>query len=1709
MAPKNKGKKGKKVDDDDYWDNVGESVSNNNVQQADDEDVPVNSKSGFSAFAALQGEENGVDQAEEEEDFGGLMSAIKASANKPKKDKKKAKKDIPPADASDAEDASKQAVAVTADDFDDDEWGPSKDKGKKGKKGKGKKGKAAEPEEDGEEAEIKPAEESKPSEPEPAPAPIDKPDADEDDEDAGGVKILSKKEKEKLKKEREKAKKKAQAAAKKANAAEGAAAEEPTAPAPEPTPEAAPAPVKADEIDGEAEEAGKADSKNKKKKKKAKKDEEAPAPPPPAAATKKKGGISALKAMMEEKRRLEEEAKRAEEEERKRIEEEERKAEEEAQRKEAEKQRKKEKEKAKRELAKKEGRLLTKKQKEERAAAEMRKQALLASGVQIEALQQPAAAAGPKKVVYGNRKKKGPAANDASPASSRPRTPEPVVSEEKVETPAPAQVSAESPAKDDWDASSGEEKEGVKDSWDASSDEEEKKPAQKATPAPAKTSNTKSTPKPTPAVSKGAPSEPSPAAPAKPAEPQAKPSQSKSKPAESESEEESDDDDESSEEDSSDEDSDSDEESSDDELSMAQKLAAQRKAEAAARRAKAHEAALAARSKDNLRSPICCILGHVDTGKTKLLDKIRQTNVQEGEAGGITQQIGATYFPVEAIVTKTAVMNKDGTQEYKIPGLLIIDTPGHESFTNLRSRGSSLCNIAILVVDIMHGLEAQTLESLRLLRDRKTPFIVALNKIDRLYGWQATPDGAFRESLAKQTRAVQREFEDRLSKTIVAFAEEGLNAVPYYENKNFARNVSLVPTSAVTGEGVPDMIMLLVNLTQQRMSDRLMYLSELECTVLEVKVIEGLGTTIDVVLSNGILHEGDKIVVCGLNGPIVTQVRALLTPQPLRELRIKSAYVHHREVKAALGVKITAPDLEKAIAGSRLLVCGPDDDEDDLKEEVMSDLATLLSSIDKSGRGVCVQASTLGSLEALLDFLKSSKIPVSGINIGPVHKKDVMRAATMLEKAKELACILCFDVPVDKEAERLAEEMGIVVFKADIIYHLFDKFTAYNQEIMEAKRRDAAPQAIWPCRLKTIAVFCKRDPIILGVDILDGNLHVGTPLAVVKIDPTTQKKEIIDLGKVTSLEINHKSMDVVKKSQAGGGVAVKIEHAVYQSAKMYGRHFDDKDEILSHITRQSIDVLKSSFRTDVSNEEWLLIKALKPGSEEGGVVLDADATQLQNLGYKQQLHRSWHLIESFAASFCALNFIGGVRSALFLGLLAGGPAAIWSSYVITVVFMMMTAAVLAEICSALPLSGSIYIWAAESAGPKYARFFGFIVAWWSCTAWMTFTASNSQATANYVVSQLAVWEIDFPGGTSNDNVKWRALIWAISEALLFLSALINYLPPRLYSNVFKFSAALIMLDFLLCLIWLPIGVSKTYGFRDAKEVFTMTYNGTGAPAGWNWILSFLFTAGTMTGFDASGHIAEETKNASVVAGKGILTSALATGVLGFITTILFLFCTPDLDTLFALDAPQPFVQLYALALGKGPSIFMTIIAVIGLMLNTSVAIVAASRLVFAVARDGVLPMSGWIGKVSDEGQPKNAVTVLYIFSAALLCTILPSSVAFTSLVSAAGIPTIAAYGLIALLRFTMTPNHFRTSHFYLGRYAKLFYVCAFLFNGLIFAVMISPFFFPVDAQSFNFACVILGAVTIFGILSWYFTPEEQWLRREQILQALHSADGEE
>ncbi|KAK9135932.1 hypothetical protein Syun_015262 [Stephania yunnanensis] len=594
----------------------------------------------------------------------------------------------------------------------------------------------------------------------------------------------------------------------------------------------------------------------------------------------------------------------------------------------------------------------------------------------------------------------------------------------------------------------------------------------------------------------------------------------------------------------------------------------------------------AKKNADNLRSPICCIMGHVDTGKTKLLDCIRGTNVQEGEAGGITQQIGATYFPAENIRERTKELKADAT--LRVPGLLVIDTPGHESFTNLRSRGSGLCDIAILVVDIMHGLEQQTIESLNLLKMRNTEFIVALNKVDRLYGWKTCPNAPIVKAMKQQTNDVQNEFKMRLTQIITQFKEQGLNTELYYKNKEMGETFSIVPTSAISGEGIPDLLLLLVQWTQKTMVEKLMFREEVECTVLEVKVIEGLGTTIDVVLVNGVLHEGDQIVVCGMQGPIVTTIRALLTPHPMKELRVKGSYLHHKELKAAQGIKITAQGLEHAIAGTGLYVVGPDDDLEDVKESTMQDMKSVMSRIDKSGEGVCVQASTLGSLEALLEFLKSPavKIPVSGISIGPVHKRDVMKASVMLERKKEYAAILAFDVKVTPEARELADETGVKIFIADIIYHLFDQFKAYIDNLKEERKKESADEAVFPCVLKIMpnCVFNKKDPIILGVDVLEGIAKVGTPICI-------PSREFIDIGRIASIEINHKQVDVAKK---GSKVAIKIiSTSAEDQQKMYGRHFDIEDELVSHITRSSIDVLKANYREDLTNEEWKLVVKLK------------------------------------------------------------------------------------------------------------------------------------------------------------------------------------------------------------------------------------------------------------------------------------------------------------------------------------------------------------------------------------------------------------------------------------------------------------------------------------------------------------------------------------
>merc|ERR1719427_1390008 len=686
-------------------------------------------------------------------------------------------------------------------------------------------------------------------------------------------------------------------------------------------------------LDGEENEDGEVEGK-KGKKKKGKKDKEED------DKKKKKPNKAVLAAMQEAlaKQKDEEERLKQEEEEKERLAEEAFQAKIEAKRKEEEKKAaKKEREKQKKAELKAAGKLLTPAQKQAKLRAEAMLEAMRAQGVDVPAVGEKRPRPGTRKRMNQKNKQTG---KEASPEddSLKEATPEEETKvEDKVEEETKEEVVAES-----WDAV-----EDVKDAWDADSDKEVEADV-------------------------------------------------KNPPIEEKVEEPEVSEDDESDEDGSDEESEEESSSEEEEEEEEDKTLAEKKRERAIARIKKRMADNeAARSVDQLRAPVVCVLGHVDTGKTKILDKLRRTNVQDGEAGGITQQIGATNVPISVIQEQCKMVQGFLDSPLRLPGLLIIDTPGHESFSNLRDRGSSLCDIAILVVDIMHGLEPQTIESLNLLKKKKTPFVVALNKVDRLYEWKPNRHKDIENTLKRQTPNTLTEFNERVDQVKVQFAEQGLNAALFYENPDPEDYISLVPTSAHSGDGMGNLMASLVEMSQTFLAKRLSYTEELQATVLEVKAIGGFGTTIDIVLVNGRLKFGQTIVLAGTDGPIVTTVKALLTPAKMQDLRVKNQYIEHKEIVAAQGVKIAARELEKTIAGLSMRVAHNPDELEVLKEAAERDLASALNAIKLKPLGVFVQASTLGSLEALLEFLKTSKIPYAGVRIGPVVRKDVMRASTM------------------------------------------------------------------------------------------------------------------------------------------------------------------------------------------------------------------------------------------------------------------------------------------------------------------------------------------------------------------------------------------------------------------------------------------------------------------------------------------------------------------------------------------------------------------------------------------------------------------------------------------------------------------------------------------------------------------------------------------
>lgn len=489
-----------------------------------------------------------------------------------------------------------------------------------------------------------------------------------------------------------------------------------------------------------------------------------------------------------------------------------------------------------------------------------------------------------------------------------------------------------------------------------------------------------------------------------------------------------------------------------------------------------------------IRSPITVILGHVDSGKTSLLDKVRGTAVQVRESGGITQHIGASFFPIETINALCGPLLEQSKKKMNIPGILIIDTPGHSSFYNLRARGSQAANFAILVIDVRRGIQPQTVESLRILVKQKMPFLIAANKIDRLPGWKSYPDLPLIKSLSKQTSGPSEALQSVIYEIMTELSHFDLEPERFDRIKSFAKKVAIIPTSALTGEGIPEMFLVLASLTEQYLKKQLeLHLDKGKGVVLEVKKEVGLGTTLDVILFDGIISQNSQIVLAGTNGPILTYVRAILLPKELDEIRDpRNKFDSVEQAVAAIGIKLTAPNIGDAIAGSSIFVVD-DKDVDDAIKKIKEELASILVETDEAG--VIVKADTLGTLEALVNFLRDSNIQIRFAAVGDITKKDVYQASLSKEKNEYYGIILGFRTNVLSDAMEEARKSQIPIIQNDIIYRLADEYEAYQFEIQQRLEEEALKDIVRPSKIKVLPfVFRQTKPCIIGVVVLSGIL---------------------------------------------------------------------------------------------------------------------------------------------------------------------------------------------------------------------------------------------------------------------------------------------------------------------------------------------------------------------------------------------------------------------------------------------------------------------------------------------------------------------------------------------------------------------------------------------------------------------------------------------
>jgi len=546
-----------------------------------------------------------------------------------------------------------------------------------------------------------------------------------------------------------------------------------------------------------------------------------------------------------------------------------------------------------------------------------------------------------------------------------------------------------------------------------------------------------------------------------------------------------------------------------------------------------------------IRQPIVTVAGHVDHGKTTILDSIRESNVYDTEAGGITQKISFTQIPIENIKKRCPLIKKRNL-DLDIPGFLFIDTPGHAAFSHLRKRGGSLADLAILLIDINDGIMPQTAEVIEILKLNKTPFVIALNKIDNISGWRKQSED-LKENIELQSTNTKQQFQEKLLTLIGSLHHHGFNAKPYYEITDFASQLALVPCSGKTGEGIAELIMMLCGLSQKFLKENLKLGNTARGVITEIKKEKSIQYA-EAILYDGNLTVKDELAIASFNRPIITKIRILEEILPA-----SNKFKTTKKVNAAKGIRMQLTDFDNILPGMPFTVF-----KNNIKEIEQEFKKEISDKIKTDKKGIIIKADSLGSLEALITMLKQERIEIIKAGIGKINKKDLISAQTNLKNDPINSVILGFNVEEDEEVKQSDQKIKII--KHEVIYKLIEELVEYQREKRKEIERKKILGLSTICKLKILPqyIFRDRNPAVFGILVESGKLKANTQL----IDENGK-----EIAKVKGIQENQTKVQEAKQGQ---------EIAISLPGITFSRQLKETKELYSNLTSKQFKEFKKN-----------------------------------------------------------------------------------------------------------------------------------------------------------------------------------------------------------------------------------------------------------------------------------------------------------------------------------------------------------------------------------------------------------------------------------------------------------------------------------------------------------------------------------------------------